>query len=97
MYINYMKFIHMLIAAVQSVGRFFKITENKGQDKNFLNELELISHKMVVFDCAYNYYMQFALCAYQKVYFVIRMKKNADFTVVETLRTHKGLRGKAMI
>ena len=89
--------VHMLIDAVQSVGRFIKITEAKVHDKNFLKELELISHSMVVFDRAYNYYMQFARWTEQKVYFVTRMKKNADYKVLETLRTHERVSGKAMV
>jgi len=89
--------VHMLIDAVQSVGRFIKITEAKVHDKNFLKDLQLISHSMVVFDRAYNYYMQFALWTEQKVYFVTRMKKNADYKVVETLRTHERVQGKAMV
>lgn len=89
--------VHMLIDAVQSVGRFIKITAAKVHDKNFLKELELISHSMVVFDRAYNYYMQFALWTEQKVYFVTRMKKNADYKVVETLRIHERVQGKAMV
>ncbi len=57
--------VHMLIDAVQSVGRFIKITEAKVHDKNFLKELDLISYSMVVFDRAYNYYHQFALWTMQ--------------------------------
>lgn len=53
--------VHMLIDAVQPVGRCIKITEAEVHDKNFLKELELISCSMVVFDRAYNYYHQFAL------------------------------------
>ncbi len=89
--------VHMLIDAVQSVGRFVKITAAKVHDKNFLKELELISHSMVVFDRAYNYYLQFALWTTKDVYFVTRMKKNADYTVIETLRTHERIQGKAMV
>jgi len=89
--------VHMLIDAVQSVGRFVKITAAKVHDKNFLKELELISHSMVVFDRAYNYYMQFALWTEQQVFFVTRMKKNADYKVVETLRIHKRVQDKAMV
>jgi len=48
--------VHMLIDAVQSVGRFIKITAAKVHDKNFLKSLELISHSMIVFDKAYNEY-----------------------------------------
>jgi len=89
--------VHMLIDAVQSVGRFVKITAAKVHDKNFLKELELISHSMVVFDRAYNYYMQFALWTEQQVFFVTRMKKNADYTVLETVQTQEGVPGKAMV
>ncbi|NWJ52542.1 MAG: transposase [Bacteroidetes bacterium] len=53
--------VNMLIDAVQSIGRFIKITEAKVHDKNFLRELELISYSIVVFDKAYNYYHQFAV------------------------------------
>lgn len=80
--------VHMLIDAVQSVGRFIKITAAKVNDQKFLKSLELISHSMVVFDKAYNYYHQFALWTQNKVYFVTRMKKNAVYTVKEVKRTH---------
>lgn len=76
--------VHMLIDAVQSVGRFVKITAAKVHDKNFLKSLELISHSMIVFDKAYNYYHQFALWTGQHVYFVTRLKKNAVYTIIET-------------
>ena len=38
--------VHMLIDAVQSVGRFVKITAAKVHDKNFLKSLELIPHSI---------------------------------------------------
>jgi len=89
--------IHMLIDAVQSVGRFIKITAAKVHDTNFLKSLDLISHSMVVFDRAYNYYHQFALWTENKVYFVTRLKKNAVFTVIETMRTHYRKKGVAKV
>lgn len=89
--------VHMLIDAVQSVGRFIKITEAKVHDKNFLKELDLTAHSMVVFDRAYNYYHQFALWTKKEVFFVTRIKKNAVYTVVETLREQKKEKGKAMV
>ena len=89
--------VHMLIDAVQSVGRFIKITEAKVHDKNFLKELELISHSMVVFDKAYNYYHQFALWTSNSVYFVTRIKKNAVYTVLDVLREHPKEKGNAMV
>ncbi|NVO04065.1 MAG: IS4 family transposase [Bacteroidetes bacterium] len=89
--------VHMLIDAVQSVGRFIKITEAKVHDKNFLKELDLISHSMVVFDKAYNYYHQFAIWTSNSVYFVTRLKKNAVYTVVKSLQEHNKVKGKAMV
>jgi adenylate cyclase class IV len=89
--------VHMLIDAVQSVGRFVKITAAKVHDKNFLKELELISHSMVVFDRAYNYYMQFALWTEKQIFFVTRMKKNAVYAVIETVQEHERIKGKAMV
>jgi len=88
--------VHMLIDAVQSVGRFIKITAAKVHDKNFLKELELVSHSMVVFDRAYNYYHQFALWTTKNVFFT-RMKRNAVYTVIEVLREHSKEPGKAMV
>lgn len=89
--------VHMLIDAVQSVGRFIKITEAKVHDKNFLKELELISHSMVVFDKAYNYYHQFALWTSKSVYFVTRLKKNAVYEVIKVLQEHDKVKGKTMV
>ena len=89
--------VHMLIDAVQAVGRVIKITVAKVHDKNFLKELDLISYSMVVFDRAYNYYHQFALWTSKSVFFVTRIKKNAVYTVIETLREHKKETGKAMV
>jgi hypothetical protein len=89
--------VHMLIDAVQSVGRFVKITAARVHDKNFLKELELISYSMVVFDRAYNYYMQFALWTEKQIFFVTRMKKNAVYTVIETVQEHERIKGKAMV
>ncbi len=52
---------------------------------------------MVVFDRAYNYYHQFALWTGKEVYFVTRIKKNAVYTVVATLREHQKEKDKAMV
>ena len=71
--------MHMLIDATQSVGRFIKITEAKVHDKNFLKELDLISHSMVVFDRAYSYYHQFAQWTKQNV-FLLPASRETRFT-----------------
>jgi hypothetical protein len=89
--------VHMLIDAVQSVGRFIKITEAKAHDKNFLKSLQLISHSMIVFDKAYNYYHQFAVWTQRQVFFVTRLKTNAIYTVIEVNREHYRKKGKAKV
>jgi len=89
--------VHMLIDAVQSVGRFIKITAAKVHDTQFLKSLELISHSMVVFDKAYNFYHQFAVWTQNKVYFVSRLKSNAVYTVIEVIRTHYRKKGIAKV
>ena len=89
--------VHMLIDAVQSVGRFIKISEAKVHDKNFLKDLELKPHSMVVFDKAYNYYYQFAQWTNKQIYFVTRLKTNANYNTIEVLRDHIKHRGKAMV
>jgi len=89
--------VHMLIDAVQSVGRFIKMTAAKVHDQKFLKSLELISDSMIVFDKAYNYYHQFALWTHKRVYFVTRMKKNAIYTVIKINREHYRKKGKAKV
>ena len=89
--------VHMLIDAVQSVGRFIKMTAAKVHDKKFLKSLELISDSMIVFDKAYSYYHQFALWTNQHVYFVTRMKKSAVYTVIEIKRNHYRKKGQAKV
>src|SRR5690606_10877613 len=41
-------------------------------------------HSMIVFDRAYNHYLQFAKWAHEKVNFVCRKKSNAIYNVLET-------------
>lgn len=89
--------VHMLIDAVQSVGRFIKMTAAKVNDQKFLKSLELTSDSMIVFDKAYNYYHQFALWTQKQVYFVTRMKKNAVYSVIEVKRIHYRKKGQAKV
>jgi len=89
--------VHMLVDAVQSVGRFIKITAAKVHDKNFLSSLDLISHSMIVFDRAYNHYQQFALWTSKKVFFVTRLKTNAVYTIIKTHRVHYKKKGQAKV
>ncbi|MEN8230806.1 MAG: transposase [Bacteroidota bacterium] len=89
--------VHMLIDAVQSVGRFIKITAARVQDQDFLKSLELISHSMIVFDRAYNNYNQYAMWSTQQVFFVTRLKKDAVYTVIELKRKGYRKKGQAKV
>jgi hypothetical protein len=77
--------VHMLIDAVQSVGKFMKITAAKMHDKNFLSEIQVPQYSMLVFDKAYNYYKQFNEWTEKKIYFVTRQKSNAVYSVLKTV------------
>ena len=77
--------VHMLIDAVRSVAKFVRITEAKVHDKNFLSQIKVPAHSMLVFDKAYNYYKQFAKWTEEKVYFVTRQKNNAVCKVLELI------------
>jgi hypothetical protein len=96
--------VHMLIDAAQSVGRFIKITAAKVHNlsrfygnQDSLRSLELISHSMIVFDRAYNYYHQFALWTQREVFFVTRLKRNAVYTVMELHRRGYRKKGQAKV
>lgn len=78
--------VHMLIDAVQSVAKFVRITAAKVHDKNFLTQITVPSHSMLVFDRAYNHYKQFAKWSEEKIYFVSRQKKNAVCEILEVIR-----------
>jgi hypothetical protein len=64
--------VHMLVDAVQSVGRFIKTTEAKAHDKNFFRSSDLATNTMIIFDRSHNYYHQFALWTKNKVNFETR-------------------------
>lgn len=77
--------VHMLIDAVQSVGKFMRITEAKVHDKNFLKDIQVPEFSMIVFDKAYNYYKQFDRWTGLNIYFVTRQKSNALYEVLQTI------------
>jgi len=77
--------VHMMIDAHSDTPEFVKISEAKRHDKNFLKYLHLAAHSMIVFDRAYNHYLQFAQWTQQSINFVCRLKKNAVYTVQEVL------------
>ena len=77
--------VHMLIDALQDVGKFVKVTAAKVHDSKFLNELTLNPFSMVVFDKAYNHYKLFAKWTEKQIWFVTRMKDNAVYQVEQVV------------
>ena len=73
--------VHMMTDIHADTPRFVKISEAKMHDKNFLQYLNLAAGSMVVFDKAYNYYLQFAKWTQAGVNFVCRLKDNAKYEV----------------
>ena len=77
--------VHMLIDAHSQTPTFVKISEAKSHDKNFIQYLNLAPHSMIVFDRAYNHYLQFAKFTERQINFVCRLKSNAVYDVVQEL------------
>ena len=78
--------VHMLIDAVENIASMVCITAAKVHDSTFLKTLRLAEGSFVVFDKAYNNYKRFAVWTKAKIYFVTRMKNNAVYEVVQTIR-----------
>lgn len=79
--------VHMLVDAHADTATFARISEAKSHDKNFMQYLKLPKHSMIVFDKAYNHYLQFANWTAQEINFVCRLKDNAVYEVIEELFT----------
>lgn len=77
--------VHMLTDVHTETAVFAKISEAKMHDKKFLAHLNPGRGSMLVFDKAYNYYLQFAEWTLQGVNFVCRLKDNAKVQVQEVL------------
>jgi hypothetical protein len=73
--------VHMLTDVHADTPQFVKISEAKMHDKNFLQYLNLSQGSMIVFDKAYNYYLQFARWTEAGINFVCRLKDNAKYEV----------------
>ena len=77
--------VHMLTDVHADTPHFVKISEAKMHDKNFLQYLKIAAGSMIVFDKAYNYYLQFAKWTDAGVNFVCRLKEKAKYEVQEVL------------
>ena len=90
--------VHAMMDAFSGVTEFVRMTPAREHDRNFLYHLKLPEKSWIVFDKGYNVYTQMAKWDRQKVYFVARMKDNADFHVTKVLvdRT-KRIRGNGVM
>jgi IS4 transposase len=77
--------VHMLTDVHSDTAKFVKLSEAKSHDKNFLKHLVLPRGSMIVFDKAYNHYLQFAKWTQEEIFFVCRLKDNAKYEVRETV------------
>jgi hypothetical protein len=77
--------VHAMLDAFSGVTEFVRMTEAREHDRKFLYHLKLPTNSWLVFDKAYNVYHQFAKWTIQKIWFVTRMKDNADFHVTKVL------------
>jgi hypothetical protein len=67
--------VHTLMDAFSGIADFVRMTAAKVHDKNFLRHLNLEPESFIVFDKAYNYYIQFARWTKKNIWFVTRMKR----------------------
>jgi hypothetical protein len=83
--------VHAMMDAFSGVTEFVRMTAAGEHDRKFLCHLDLLANSWLVFDKAYNAYQQFAKWSRQKIWFVTRMKGNADYHVTKVLvdRTKK--------
>lgn len=77
--------VHAMMDAFSGIAEFVRITEARENDRKFLYHLKPVSNSWLVFDRAYTIYHQFAQWTVQKIWFVTRMKENADYHVVKVL------------
>ena len=77
--------VHAMMDAFSGVTEFVRMTEAREHDRRFLYHLKLAANSWLVFDKAYTVYQQFAKWTNEKVWFVTRMKDNADYHVTKVL------------
>jgi Transposase DDE domain/Domain of unknown function (DUF4372) len=78
--------VHTMMDAFSGVAEFVRMTAAKVHDKKFLYYLDLPAHSFIVFDKAYNHYNQFAKWTEKTIWFVTRMKDNAQYHVTKVIK-----------
>ena len=77
--------VHAMMDAFSGITDFVRMTAAREHDRGFLYHLKLPANSWLVFDKAYNVYHQFAKWTKDKIWFVTRMKTNADYHVTKVL------------
>lgn len=77
--------VHAMMDAFSGVVEFARITEAREHDQKFLYHLKLATNSWIVFDKAYTTYSQFSKWTTQKIWFVTRERKNADYHVTKVM------------
>jgi len=80
---------HVLLDHEDYMPRFVHLSPARIHDAKILSKLRLNAGSIVVMDRAYNDYAHFAHWTEQGVYFVTRMKANADFYPIEVYEVPK--------
>jgi hypothetical protein len=80
--------VHAMMDAFSGVTEFVRMTEAREHDRKFLYHLKLSADSWLVFDKAYTVYHQFAKWSSQQIWFVTRMKDNADYHVTKVIADH---------
>ena len=77
--------VHAMMDAFSGVVEFARITEAREHDQKFLRHLNLKPNSWIVFDKAYTTYGQFSKWTRDKIWFVTRERKNADYHVTKVM------------
>jgi len=75
--------MHTMINALEDVPCLVRFSSAATHDHTFLKELDLEKGSFVVFDKAYNDYLQYLQWTMNDIYFVTRQKDNARYTSIQ--------------
>jgi len=77
--------VHAMMDAFSGVTEFARITAAKENDRKFLYGLNLLPDSWIVFDKGYNVHLLYKKWSEQRIWFVTRMREDADFHVTKVL------------
>ena len=80
--------IHVKYDVGESVPEYLFVTNAEEHENNTLGKMKLKKDFIVTFDRGYNNYAQFSEFCNDRVYFVTRLKDNADYKVIKRRKTY---------